>query len=191
MSLHTPTISHLWNLGYDYEGNKREMSSNIPVSAFTCKSNEGIQNRLLSNVDIMDSDKSMTAIALWDTGATGTCISYEVVKHLGLKPTGKKNIQTPSGKKEVFTYLVSVTLPNDVVIPDVEVCDSTIGDQGIGMLIGMDIITRGDFAVSNYEGKTVYSFRVPSITITDYVLQHRIKDKIGTHGKGKRKSKRK
>lgn len=165
------------------------MNSNPPVSAFTCKSNVGIQNRLLTDVDISSVDKSMTATALWDTGATGTCISHEVVSKLRLIPTGKKNIQTPSGKEEVFTYLVSVNLPNNVIIPDIEVCDTAIGEQGIGMLIGMDIITKGDFAVSNHGGQTTFSFRIPSVKITDYATQHRVQDMIGTHGKGKRKRK--
>ena len=37
------------------------------------------------------------------------------------------------------------------------------------MLIGMNIINLGDFSVSNYQGKTVFSFRVPSAGCTDYV----------------------
>ena len=37
------------------------------------------------------------------------------------------------------------------------------------MLIGMNIINLGDFSVSKYQGKTVFSFRVPSAGCTDYV----------------------
>lgn len=36
-------------------------------------------------------------------------------------------------------------------------------------LIGMDIITLGDFAVTNVNGKTVFSFRYPSCEKIDYV----------------------
>lgn len=165
--------------------------SNIPAfSAFTSKSKHGILNRLINIATISNAGNTIQAIALWDTGATCTCISNEVVGKLGLIPTGKKTIQTPSGKGQVSTYLVTVTLPNNVVIPDIEVCDSAIGEQGIGMLIGMDIITKGDLAVSNHEGKTVFSFRIPSVKMTDYVEQHRIQSMIGTHGKGSRKKKR-
>lgn len=131
----------------------------------------------------------MEEIALWDTGATRTCISLNVAKDLGLIPTGKRNIQTPSGKGVVNTYLVSITLPNNVHLEDVEVCDSAIGEQGIGVLIGMDIITRGDFSVSNYNGKTMFSFRIPSRSITDYVAQLRTEKLIGTHGSKKKKKK--
>ena len=31
------------------------------------------------------------------------------------------------------------------------------------VLIGMDIINLGDFAVSNHNGKTTFSFRMPSV----------------------------
>lgn len=33
----------------------------------------------------------------------------------------------------------------------------------------MDIISRGDFAVTNFAGKTTFSFRVPSIQRIDFV----------------------
>jgi uncharacterized protein YecA (UPF0149 family) len=36
------------------------------------------------------------------------------------------------------------------------------------MLVGMDIIGQGDFAVSNYGGKTVFCFRVPSVGMSDF-----------------------
>ena len=45
---------------------------------------------------------------------------------------------------------------------------SKIGAQGIDVLIGMDIISKGDFAVSNYNGKTQFSFRLPSQEDVDY-----------------------
>jgi len=36
-------------------------------------------------------------------------------------------------------------------------------------LIGMDIITVGDFAVSNFNGKTTHSYRTPSAGEIDFV----------------------
>jgi preprotein translocase subunit SecA len=41
------------------------------------------------------------------------------------------------------------------------------------MLIGMDIITKGDFSISHFEGKTCFSFRVPSVQEMDFVEEHR------------------
>lgn len=35
----------------------------------------------------------------------------------------------------------------------------------------MDIIGQGDFAVTNYQGKTVFSFRMPAAECIDFVKQ--------------------
>lgn len=37
------------------------------------------------------------------------------------------------------------------------------------MLIGMDIITTGDFSITNYNEHTTMSFRTPSIQTIDFV----------------------
>ena len=164
------------------------MATTFPTCrAFTIKY-KCLSKSLRSTVTIKYGDKSIEAIALWDTGATGTCISKDVVNKLCLTSLGKQNMQTPSGTSTVDTYLINIILPNDVEIPDVRVCDSEIGSQGIDILIGMDIISQGDFAVSNYRGKTVFTFRIPSKQLTDYVEQINISKVIGPkHGKGKRK----
>lgn len=35
----------------------------------------------------------------------------------------------------------------------------------------MDIISLGDFSISNYNGRTVMSFRSPSLTAIDYCME--------------------
>lgn len=166
------------------------MTDNMPINAFTSSSKFGILTQLKSTVSVLYNDSSIDVVALWDTGATVTCISSNIVSKLGLSATGKKRIKTPSGDAVVKTYLLSITLPNNVNIPDIEVCDSAIGNQGFDVLVGMDIITKGDFAVSNYNGKTAFSFRVPSTGLTDYVTLIRTRQLTGTHG-NKRKRKKK
>ena len=37
------------------------------------------------------------------------------------------------------------------------------------VIVGMGIITRGDFSITNVNGLTHMSFRIPSISIVDYV----------------------
>lgn len=157
--------------------------------AFT-SSYECISLALKNTTNVIYDGRSYTCNAQWDTGASGTCISETVVSRLGLVATGKKTILTPSGKTKVNTYLISILLPNDVLIADIEVCDSHIGEQGIDMLVGMDIISKGDFAVSNHNGRTFFSFRLPSVKRTDYVLEANIGKTIGPkHGKGGKKHK--
>jgi hypothetical protein len=56
---------------------------------------------------------------------------------------------------------VDILLPNMVSVRDVYVTEF-IDDGDFDVIIGMDIITCGDFAISNYGRKTVVSFRVPA-----------------------------
>ena len=44
--------------------------------------------------------------------------------------------------------------------------------KGAEILIGMDIINQGDFAVTNLNGITKFSFRVPSTAHLDFVEEH-------------------
>jgi len=163
----------------------------IPTFAFTTKT--GGRALQLKNKAFINYNTQKTEVnTLWDTGATGTCISKEIATKLGLIPTGKKFIQTPSGRSQVNTYLINITLPNNVNINDVEVCDSEIGSQGIDMLVGMDIITLGDFALSYMNNTTVFSFRIPPREQIDYVKKLNVEKLIGPkHGKGKGKKKKK
>ena len=156
------------------------------VSAFTSR-HSCLVDQLVSNVILKCADKSVSVKALWDTGATNSCISTDVVHDLALIETGKRSMLTPSGTATISTYLIDVMLPNKVSITDLVVADSEIGAQNIGLLIGMDVIKRGDFAVSHFDNKTTFTFCVPSHKEADYVMSANVKNMIGKHGKGKRK----
>jgi len=51
------------------------------------------------------------------------------------------------------------------LIPD----DNSSDDKQPQLLIGMDIINLGDFAITNAIGKTTFSFRIPSVQEIDFV----------------------
>lgn len=67
------------------------------------------------------------------------------------------------------TYIIDLGLPNGVVIQGLNVTDTTQLTGGIDALIGMDVIGMGDFSITNYQGKTCMSFRLPSLHEIDYV----------------------
>ena len=86
--------------------------------------------------------------AIWDTGATGSVITQKVVDACGLAPITMAQVHgvNSSGMSEV--YLVNIYLPNHVVFIGVHVIKGELPESGADILIGMDIITRGDFAVT-------------------------------------------
>lgn len=45
---------------------------------------------------------------LWDTGATGSCVTVSTAKALGLMPTGKVISNHAQGQSTVNTYLVNL-----------------------------------------------------------------------------------
>ena len=103
--------------------------------------------------------------ALWDTGATNSVITKDVVNALGLKPVMKTTAATPAGTYDAYCYYIDLYLPNHVVITGLLVMEGS--PMGCDILVGMDVISKGDFAVT-HSGKTVFSFRMPSCTTIDF-----------------------
>lgn len=146
--------------------------------AFTLKSN-GILNMLKTETmvmsDVRDINKSYRPKmwrGLWDTGASKSSITKRIVDDLHLIPVGNTNISTANGVVTVNTYFVDFLLPNGVRVRNVLVSCADLGDD-IDVLIGMDIIKHGDFAITNTNNQTTFSFRTPSIQEIDYVEESR------------------
>lgn len=108
--------------------------------------------------------------ALWDTGAMGSVVSTNVVQALGLKSTGKARVFHANGESTVNTYSINILLPNKVAFSTLRVTEGVLNDTDV--LIGMDIISRGDFSVTTSQYKTKFSFQVPSTHDTDYVEEY-------------------
>ena len=66
--------------------------------------------------------------------------------------------------------MIDMHLPPSMRFPDLE---ATLGElaPGADVLIGMDVIGCGDFAVTNFKGSTIFSIRTPSLMTIDFVKQ--------------------
>ncbi len=108
--------------------------------------------------------------AIWDTGANGSVITSKVVDVCGLKQIGLRRVLGVHGEATTKVFLVALEIHPQLGFPAVAV---TLGDLGgeFDLLIGMDIINRGDFAVSNFEGKTAFTFRHPSSEFIDFAAK--------------------
>lgn len=155
---------------------------NKVVRAFTSRAG-ALAPILLSPVQISeaydpqpDSPASVVLpyFAIWDTGATSTVITPKVVAELGLKPSGKVMVRGvgPAGAPQAHqsnTYLVNIILPNNVRFVGTRVSENSI--EGGDVLIGMDIITAGDLAITNHNGETTFTFCTPSCEEIDFVAE--------------------
>ena len=97
--------------------------------------------------------------AIWDTGSTTTILSKSLIEKLQSKPFRKGGVSGIGGNVEATTYLVHVAPPTDNVITYIEVMEHSFEDYDA--IIGMDVITYGDFVIASIEGKTRFTFRLP------------------------------
>ncbi|MHB1025778.1 MAG: SEC-C metal-binding domain-containing protein [Desulfobacteria bacterium] len=150
--------------------------SQVQVRSFSTYSG-GISRVLSNDVEITHAfdpkipplpPPPQTFRAIWDTGATSSVITSRVVSSLGLSPIGVAQVHTAGGTTLANVYLVAILLPNKVGFPSVRVTEAPL-PTGTDVLVGMDLISLGDFAVTNFGGKTVFSFRVPSVQMIDFV----------------------
>ena len=107
---------------------------------------------------------------LWDTGATMSLITPRVVDELQLAPSGVTNLNYVGGTGITKTYVVNLRLPNKVMIGGVLVAEGILADE-LGAIIGMDVISQSDFAITNVNGQSKMSFRHPSVSTIDYVTE--------------------
>jgi predicted aspartyl protease len=132
--------------------------------------NQGISNILTNDVSIVpsadESTKPVVAKALWDTGAMCTVVSNDVADKLNLKQVSIEVISTPSGTMQTKMFVVDLILPNDIKIKQVQVLGAY--PSSCDVLIGMDVIGLGDFAVTNFLNQTAFSFQIPSKVRIDF-----------------------
>jgi hypothetical protein len=139
-----------------------------PYLALTLKS-AGRFDRIVSALTIRPPSPALTTsgpqhqtTALWDTGATKSVISPAVVAALGLVPVGVTTVNHAGGNSQSPTYLVNFELPHGVTFGGVLVSEFPAFPGGFEAIIGMDVICVGDFAITNVNGQSWFSFRTPS-----------------------------
>ena len=103
---------------------------------------------------------TVTVQGLVDTGASCTCADPTILKQLGIPPTGRVSVHTPSTREatphETNQYDVSIIIPGATtqvrpfVLPVLPVIESELQHQGYAVLIGRDVLRACLFV---YEGQ--------------------------------------
>jgi predicted aspartyl protease len=119
-----------------------------------------ITDVVVAGVSATGVQQTITAKALWDTGATGSAITPHIARTLGLTPVNRTKVTGAHDTSIVDVVKISVILPNKVMVDEINALVCNLNQQ-IDMLIGMDVILIGDFSISNGDGKTLFSFAVP------------------------------
>jgi hypothetical protein len=142
----------------------------MTILAFSMEAQE-LLGSIISRVSIQQSEAfckvyglestPVDTFGLWDTGANRSCISAKLARQLALTSIRTGETIGANGIFASNMYLLDILLPNKVSVHNVKVTEFIDSDD-FDIIIGMDLITLGDFAISNCDRKTVVSFRIPS-----------------------------
>lgn len=64
------------------------------------------------------------------------------------------------GTEYEYTYYVDLMVPGEMTFKTLEVTEGELED--VDVLIGMNVISQGDFCISNGNNETVVAFRSPA-----------------------------
>lgn len=138
---------------------------NFYIAAYTYDDFDG---RIITNEAIMYREAKEKICVQWDCGSTRSSISQELVKKLNMQPCGKSSTTSITDSISTNVYEIILVLHDTLEIPMIVDAVSNIHITGIDMLIGMEVISLGDFAISTYDNKTCFSFRCPSNGLIDF-----------------------
>ena len=156
------------------------MSSEIKQIPFTyTEAHPNFRNEIITSVKVSlpmlggetiksDDKRLIDTTALWDTGASNCVITPDLVKELGISPISAVNCNHAGGVSVVNVYMINVYLPNHIALTNVKVTECADQAGRFGMIIGMDVIASGDFAISSASGIPTMSFCMPSMHRIDF-----------------------
>ena len=86
-------------------------------------------------------------------------LTQAIVTECIVQPFAESGVVGVGGDVSSNVYKINLGLPSGQVVCDVIAYESELEYD---MLIGMDIILLGDFCLTNKDGQSVFSFRIPS-----------------------------
>lgn len=105
--------------------------------------------QLRSKCSVIDpvTGNSCQASAIWDTGASCSCISPAIAKRLNLPVVSSTTSNTANGTAKANRHVVDISIGN-VTFPKISVTAPPLPEDDM-VLIGMDLIGLGRFTVQN------------------------------------------
>ncbi len=120
-----------------------EMILNYPVYCFTSK---------------FPQYRQYTGI--WDCGSSGTRISQKVVQDLQLKAFGTVPVREFEASEKIReVFFLSIALSPEIIFSNVRVTNGYFPPD-FDVIIGLDLMTQGDFRLRKENGKMVVEFLV-------------------------------
>lgn len=139
---------------------------------FTKKYKESVFDGFLITDEHIDYNSKLIPIkALWDTGSSESVISSNLVRKLSLRPIGSALLNGTSLSCKTNIYEIILLLAEKQRIALQVTKSQQIGNSGIDMLIGLDVISMCDFAISTDNENICMSIRYPSKGLIDFAKE--------------------
>lgn len=124
---------------------------------------------LVVNFDCEEKVAASYANALWDTGAATSVMTRELAERLGFRFDKESLSRGISGEEmSKYGYAYVSLVANGGVIDTLTGIVERLPRNDYSFIIGMDVIGRGNFAISSDGLTTTLSFTIPGTTTVDF-----------------------
>lgn len=103
------------------------------------------QTLIKTKIGILTNKGMRYVDALWDTGATNTHISQDLIDAFSFKKVAKAITTTHRGTEPTDTYEATLELPTGGIFCDLEVLSGNYDDLDFEIVVGLDVIKHCDF----------------------------------------------
>lgn len=117
--------------------------------------------------DFPKNDQSATGDGVWDTGADITAVEHGLAEAIGLRRLDipPRKVHTGNGDVLAYFYEAQVQLTPDTQPIHMIVTEAFNSD--VAVLIGMDIINKGQFLLTQVKGEAVLDFYAPDEALAE------------------------
>lgn len=137
---------------------------------------------LVVNLDCEDRIAATYANALWDTGAATSVMTRDLAKRLGVRFEAESTSHGITGEEmSKYGYAYVSLISNGGVIETVTGVVERLPRNEYSFIIGMDIIGRGNLAISSDGLTTTLSFTIPGTTTIDFTKSAAEEGKISAY----------
>lgn len=121
------------------------------------KEYQRIERNLYDECTLFINNETYNVKCLWDTGASQSSVSIQLLKSLCLEQSKIITINSSAGSYESGQYHIEMAFCPELTF-EVNAVSHDRGKPGCDFIIGMDIISYGKLIVDNKDNHTIVSF---------------------------------
>ena len=139
------------------------ITKKYPISEFS--------SCIITEENICIENHNILVKGLWNTGYSESVISSDFVQKYNLQPIGTATVGTTGVTLKSNIYAIDFLLAQKQHIFLNVTESSQLCGSGFDMLIGLDVITLGDFTLTTTDDTICFSFRYPPKGLIDFTKE--------------------